>query len=86
MSECVFCESLDESKWIDERLARNDPDPECELEQRYSVAIVKRTFLKGSEGCRGTMTDYGYRRRADGYPLNFCPECGRDLKRKEVRK
>lgn len=80
MSKCVFCESLVESKRIDERLARHDPDPECELEYKYSVAIVKRMFLKGSKGCRGTMTDNGFRHYSDGYPLNFCPECGRSLK------
>lgn len=79
MSKCVFCESLAESIRIDERLARHDPDPECELEYRYSVAIVKRIFLKGGKDCRGTMTDYGSRNRSY-YALNFCPECGRRLK------
>lgn len=79
MSKCKFCEALEESKRIAERQARNDPDPEYEFEERYSAAIVQRTFLKGDDYCRGTITDHGYRHYSDGYPLNFCPECGREL-------
>lgn len=81
MSKCNFCEALEASKRIAERLARNDPDLD-EFEERYSVAIVQRTFRKGVDYCRGTMTDHGFRHYADGYPLNFCPECGKSLKEK----
>ncbi len=80
MSKCSFCDSLEYIKRLEERQARYNPDPEYEFEERYSAAIVWRTFLKGDNQCRGTVTDHGYRHHDDGYPLNFCPECGRSLK------
>ena len=84
MSKCIFCESLQDYKRLDERHARYNHDPEEEFEMRYSVAIVQRTFLKGEDYCRGIITDHGYRRHTAGYPLNFCPECGRSLKEDRV--
>lgn len=73
---CKFCEAM-ESCWRgDTILKKHDPD----VERRYSVAIVKRTFFKGRKGCSGSSTDYRY--RGCGYELNFCPECGRKITKK----
>ena len=74
---CKFCEAMEFNRNLDTILKKNDP----EIEHRYSVAIVKRTFVKGRKGARGSSTDYRY--RGCGYDLNFCPECGRDLNKKE---
>lgn len=71
---CKFCEAMKVNKQVDTILRKNDP----EFSHRYSVAIVKRVFLKGHHGCRGTGTDYRY--RGCGYQLNYCPECGASMK------
>lgn len=47
-------------------------------ELRHSVAVITR-FVTQSDGCY-TYTDDCH---GDGYALNFCPECGRQLTRKE---
>ena len=70
---CKFCEAMESHRRVDTILKKHDPD----MEHRYSVAIVSRTFLKGRKGSRGSSTDYRY--RGCGYALNFCPECGRKL-------
>lgn len=74
--KCKFCEALDMYRRIDAVVKDFDPD----MSNRYSVAIVKRTFFKGRGGCQTSRADYGYRKC--GYKLNFCPECGRDLNKK----
>lgn len=74
---CKFCEAMKFKRQVTEILKKDTP----ELDERYSVAIVTRTFLKGRPGCRGSSTDYRY--RGCGYALNFCPECGRQIKKKE---
>lgn len=78
---CKFCESLADHIRIYERLNRNDPEAD-DFEERYCAAIVKRIFRKGDDYSRATTTDPGFRHYADGYPLNFCPECGRSLNEK----
>ena len=73
---CKFCEAMESHRRVDVIMKKHDPD----VSYRYSVAIVKRIFMKGSKGARGSSTDYRY--QGCGYALNFCPECGRDLKKK----
>ena len=70
---CKFCEAMESHRKVDTILKKHDPD----WSQRYSVAIVARSFVKGKKGARSTSTDYRY--RGCGYALNFCPECGRSL-------
>ena len=75
---CKFCEAMELNRKVDTITKKNYP----EIEHRYSVAIVKRTFVKGCKGARGSSTDYRY--RGCGYALNFCPECGRKLTKKSA--
>ena len=75
---CKFCEAMERHWRLEVALQKEEPD----FEYRYSVAIVRRLFKKGVNGCRGSSTDY--RSRGCGYDLNYCPECGRKLTRKEV--
>lgn len=75
---CKFCEAMESYRRADTILKKHDPD----IENRYSVAIVKRIFRKGHKGCQGYGTDYRY--RGCGYDLNFCPECGRKLTKKSA--
>ena len=71
--KCKFCIAMEASRKADTILKKHDPD----WSHRYSVAIVRRLFIKGRKGSCATSTDYRY--RGCGYPLNFCPECGREL-------
>lgn len=76
---CKFCEAMESNRRVAAILKQHDPD----VDHRYSVAIVSRTFIKGRKGPRGSSTDYRY--RGCGYALNFCPECGRAITKKEKR-
>lgn len=67
---CKFCESMQSYKQADFISRKRCPD----MSYRYSVAIVRRIFVKGRKGSRGTSTDYRF--RGCGYTLNYCPECG----------
>ena len=69
---CEFCAELQELKLIHTQNRGTD----SALMYKYSVALVSRTF-RGS--IPGGNTVY------HGHKLNYCPECGRNL-RKEIRK
>ena len=69
MRNC-FCEDLTEYKQINKCL----PLPKG-IKRRYTVALVEYDHT-GKEK-RSTITHYNYYR----YKLNFCPECGKQLKR-----
>lgn len=71
---CKFCEAIQGYKRAETILRKQDPD----FHYRYSVAIVKRIFCKGSSGSMGSSTDYRY--LGCGYKLNYCPECGTEIK------
>ena len=75
---CKFCEAMESNRRVDTILMQHGSD----MSHRYSVAIVRRIFKKGSKGARGYSTDYRY--RGCGYSLNFCPECGRQLTKNSV--
>lgn len=73
---CKFCEALSWKKKFARASHKQYPDHRSV----YSVALVDRIFVKGRKGgsC-GTSVDY--RNKGCGYQLNFCPECGKYLKR-----
>ena len=71
MKKC-FCEDLTDLKEIGKMFKLPDG-----IKRRYTVAIVEYDY-KGRDK-KGSITHYNYYR----YKLNFCPECGRILNRKE---
>ena len=73
---CKFCEALDRYKRVEATIRDYEP----EVSFRLSAAIVRRKFIKGRRGCQSSFTDY--RNKGCGYELNYCPECGRDLRKK----
>ena len=73
---CKFCEAMERWQKVDAFVKERDPD----FEHRYSVALVVRNFRKGRKGPKGSTTDYRY--RGCGYQLNYCPECGREMKKR----
>lgn len=72
---CNFCKNLKFTKKMNR--------PKCEMDRKirykYSVALVTRLFVKGIRGYSGRNVDY--RNLGCGYELNYCPECGKPLKR-----
>ena len=84
MPDCKFCEAMNTHRQC-EQIARSWAT-DAELKEfgkwmtEYSVAIVKRSwYQKRGKKSAGRSTDYRY--RGLGYKLNYCPECGRKLKR-----
>lgn len=63
---CQFCEDYEWSK-------KHRPKTGRELYTKYYVCLYERTLRKGC----GLTSTYTHKRR----PLNFCPECGRQLKK-----
>lgn len=84
---CKFCEALRIHKqearfWNNLRRKEGKPN----VRHDYTVALVSRSWNKGSGKNYGSRTT-DYRNQGIGYKLNFCPECGRALKReREVKK
>lgn len=76
-SECEFCESY---KLWNEIHSSDDEHPK--IYHEYTVALVCRSWTKAKGKRRADRTtDYGH--KGLGYELNFCPECGKALRRKE---
>lgn len=67
---CQFCEDYEWSK-------KHRPKTGGELYTKYYVCLYERTLRKGC----GLASTYTHKRR----PLNFCPECGRQLKKTKKR-
>lgn len=80
---CAFCESLESRKHIRAIWKKHGDEFDKGLRDEYTVALVVHTWHK-DRGKRnaGRTTDYRY--RGLGYKLNFCPECGRGLKRRKI--
>ena len=80
MSEYQFCtayinwRNVQEFKKNNEQYYRED----AHLLYEIVVALVVRKWRKGQKNHASRMTDYRY--RGCGYKLNYCPECGRDLR------
>lgn len=73
---CEFCDRLELEKF-----SRSlDKGQKPKIYYECTVALVVRSWTK-ERGKRnaGRLTDY--RNQGIGYKLNFCPECGKDLRR-----
>ena len=78
--ECKFCESLQRNKDI--RMFMNNvrkQEGQEKIYEEYTVALVIRSFAKGKKATAGRVTEY--RHMGIGYKLNYCPECGVNLRR-----
>ena len=73
MTECKFCERLEEYERV--RLFHNEYEKDC-IHNEYTVALVIRT--KRHRRLRGGRT-VSFRNQGLGFKLNYCPECGRKL-------
>lgn len=73
--KCMFCQTLEVYRFADTLYT---PDG-VKLLHEYRAALVCRRWKKGNKRHAGRITDY--MRAGRGYPLNFCPECGRPLRK-----
>lgn len=80
--KCIFCEEYRSHKAVND-FKRNHPEyyDDGYLLYEIKVAMVTRTWRPGYKRQASRVTDYRY--RGCGYALNFCPECGRELKDKK---
>lgn len=74
MTECKFCERLEESER--KRIFNNKWDKDC-VHNEYTVALVIR--IKRHRRLQGGRT-VSFRNQGLGFKLNYCPECGREIK------
>ena len=86
MSGCKFCEAMKANRQVEE-ISRSWAT-ESERKQygkymvEYTVAIVKRSWYK-KVGKKHSGRTVEYRYRGLGFKLNFCPECGADMRQRE---
>ena len=78
--QCEFCDRIAMSNRVFQFWKERD---EQNLKHEITVAIVERKWIAGTpKQNAGKLTDYRY--RGLGFKLNYCPTCGRKLKKKET--
>jgi hypothetical protein len=80
---CKFCEAMKVNRQIEEFTRQHESPKDLErygkYKTEYAVAIITRSWYSKSGKKHATRTtDYMY--TGLGYKLNYCPECGRELK------
>ena len=79
---CKFCEAMKVKRQIKKITEHQSPE---ELERygkrktEYAVAIVTWSWYSKT-GKKNAIRTMDYRHMGLGYELNYCPECGRELK------
>lgn len=80
--KCIFCDAYRSYVSVNEFKQRHpdyyDDEP---LSYEIKVAMVIRHWRPGYKRQASRITDYRY--QGCGYSLNFCPECGREMKDKK---
>ena len=68
MSNCSFCKQLKRIKELEEEF-QNNPNRRGkeDYSQEFKSALVHRTYYRGEPTGASSYT----------FPLNFCPECGK---------
>lgn len=83
MSVCKFCEAMKVNRQIEEVSRSWTTDEESKHYGKYmveyTVAIVKRSWYQ-KIGKRRSGRSVEFRYRGLGFELNFCPECGADMR------
>lgn len=83
--DCEFCLALAGHKEAAAFWRKYDKNGIGRVKCEYNVALVIRTWdPERGKAHAGRTTDY--RHRGIGFKLNFCPECGAELKRKRSRR
>ena len=76
---CVFCERLALMKRLNKR-SNQGREKDMRYMAEYTVAIVERNWYKGMPKRNAGRTTH-FKNRGIGFPLKFCPSCGKKVKR-----
>ena len=76
---CAFCDALAMHKWANSIL-QCDHGADDQVLHAYSTALIIHSWLK-SMGKASASRLVDYRHKGLGFKLNYCPECGRQMKR-----
>lgn len=83
---CKFCEKLTDlklcDKWSNKSRTEEDKERLGRRKSDYSVAIIHWHWWEKRKKWSGGRTTV-FRRQGVGFKLNYCPECGRDLRRRK---
>ena len=67
--KCSFCKKYGLYTRLD-RMSKNKV-----IMNEYTVAMIQSTYCNGRESGRTFL----FKKDGSGFPLNFCPECGKKL-------
>lgn len=80
---CKFCEAMKANRQVEEISRSWATDDELKQYGKYmveyTVAIVMRSYYK-KRGKRNSSRTVEFRYRGLGFDLNYCPECGADMR------
>lgn len=80
MNYCEFCGTYGALVFSDKECRKLQiKHGEIPVYHDFTVAIVKRSFMKGRKKLANIYEYYRMKNKI-GYKLNYCPECGRKLK------
>ena len=79
---CGFCEHYEHDKQIDKIADNLEKGHGRTLHHEYTVAIVNRVWF---ETKKLSAKSIEYRHKGFGFKLNYCPECGKPLRRTTKR-
>ena len=68
--KCPFCDAVNLQKFIEERTGNA-----AGIKTALSVALVSYAVVDRRKSGRST----DYMKNGEGFPLNFCPSCGKRL-------
>lgn len=74
---CKFCDSL--------RTWKQVKSMDTDTKEEYKVALVIRSWNPKVRSKRHAGRTTDYRNRGIGYELNYCPECGVQLRGKKTK-
>jgi len=78
MIDCKFCDLYDFLKSIENECLE---DGEEKTKYDYTIALVTHSWKPSIRKKKDAGRTVRYRHNGFGYKLNFCPECGRKLRR-----
>lgn len=79
MSVCKFCEAMKTNRQVEEITRSWTTERYGKYMVEYTVAIVKRSYYQKT-GKKKSGRSLEFRHKGLGFELNFCPECGVDMR------
>ena len=80
MSKCEFCERLEARKDADKFCEGYGVDPKLGPKHNVYTAVLLATSWYEKYGKQTASTMTYYKEYKFGFDLNYCPECGKEIK------